>query len=294
MSKKGVTKITATSNKRKIPNRVFSSTYMSDEFVLRINAIYDNTLIVDSEEKKLTTEMIKLYMENPNAFESMIATNKEREKVIYKLACFYDNKYRNSAYQMYSYYAFEYYKLFALSHIIELYKKPHKDRMAAFLKINKTPSNNNVLEQGPLFIALDNVIGYYGNTEHIPSTINYISKRSYITKLKICFVYILYNFIRNTQTGKAIINHMAINIQSETDNLKNTYKKLLDSVGITNIEPQLIPNHLAVYEQFKHIKPLVIAKEIPEVIDEQNYQNAVNYILQNSKTTLRSKFSKLL
>ena len=297
MSKIGGTKKTTSSTSRRTVSLIskkqpFSSKYMSEAFVLRINEIVNGTMLVDTQEKKLTTEITNLYMHNPNVFETTIATDKKSSQLLYKLAWFYHTTFLKSDNQMHYYYAFEYYKLFAVSHIVELYKKPHKDRMDAFIQIN-TISSNTTIAQGPLFIALDYVIAYYGNTENSPTTINYISTNSHITKLKICFLYVLYNFTCNT-TGITILNQMAIQMKSELDQSKKTYKKMLDSIGIKNVEPRLITNPLSSFEQFKNIQPLVIADIIPEVIDEQNFQNAVAYILQNSKTVLRPRHSKLL
>lgn len=215
-------------------------------------------------------------------------------------------KKQSGAPQLLYYYTFEYFKIYALSHIFEHLSDP-KTCKKNFKEINKTTKDS-------LIMAFDYITGYYGNA--FQTDYNQLNKtdRVVIENLLTCFNYIMYFVHKCTDTENAKCkattklssverhkcNECAVSKSrlaevARDDSISISKKiKSLNAIGITGIIEEIIPNSLAKFPQFSHLPGLLEFSIKSHNIDQKNYINVINYIKNHSKTVLSDKFKTVL
>jgi len=232
-------KVSASEN---IPiTKPFSSKYMSSELEELINKI-------DITKLKLYNKrlyyMIKSYRTCKTDFEDSISKRTATAILIYDIALYYYKKSYNTN-PLLSYYAFEYYKMFAISHIVNRLSDP-TNRRGTFTEINEIDYNINDM----LLNSINFIIGYYGNAIYNSSS-SYIS-RKHAKELTLCFMYVLYNCTIGTDSSKHLFreifssnnNQYLLNIGFAIPNNitedESNYEKALDYIkehGKTILKP---------------------------------------------------------
>ena len=238
---RGVSASSRVSASENIPIKPFSSKYMSSELEEIINKIDITKLKLYN---KRLYDMIKNYRTCKTDFEDSISKRTATAILIYNIAFYYYTKSYNTN-PLLSYYAFEYYKMFAISHIVNRLSDP-ANRQREFTKINEIDYNINDM----LLNSINFIIGYYGNAIHNSSS-SYIS-RKHAKELTLCFMYVLYNCTIGTDASKDLLRqiffsnnnqyllNIGIAIPNNSTEIESNYEKALDYIkqhGKTILKP---------------------------------------------------------